>query len=95
MKIFAFSFLHKVDYAMVDESGKSLDLLHLGVEEAFFLILNEEIGKKSQCEGYDNPYRKADLREEALEQGNSSLNFSRPLSQVLSIRGKESGMILR
>ena len=45
MEVFGLPLFHEAGYPMADESRKSLDLLHFGVEEVFFLILNEEESK--------------------------------------------------
>ena len=45
MEVFGLPLFHEAGYPMADESRKRLDLLHLGVQQVFFLILNEEESK--------------------------------------------------
>jgi hypothetical protein len=55
MEVFGLPLFHEVGDPMADEGRESLDLLHFGVEEVFFLILDEEEGKDCKGEGDHQP----------------------------------------
>ena len=68
MEVVGLPLFHEVGYPMADENRESLNFLHFGVEEVFFLILNEEESKEQKGEGDHKPHRKANFQEETLEQ---------------------------
>jgi hypothetical protein len=49
-----FSLPHEVDEAITDQCGENLEFFTFGIEEVFFLILDDEIGKERHAEG-DHP----------------------------------------
>ncbi len=61
MEVFGLPLFHKVGYPVADERRESPDLLHLGIEEVFFLILNDEEGKDRKGQGDHKPYGETDF----------------------------------
>ena len=61
MEVFGLPPFHEVGDPMADEGRESLDLLHFGIEEVLFLILDEEESKDRQGESDHEPNGKADF----------------------------------
>jgi hypothetical protein len=61
MEVFGLPSFHEAGYPMADEGRESLDLLHFGIKEVLFLILDEEESKDRKGEGDHEPHGKADF----------------------------------